>query len=215
MEEVACPKCHSAYLKRTQLPNCSLLHWVLNPGLAVNELILGQRIPKLTFECRSCQLPYAERNFIPCPSCNTLHDSRVWTGRNGIGNWLGLICPTCSARIPCLWNLTSLLILLLLSPVWYLPYRLYFKDRRVSPPTGAIPDSAMITPKTSVRMGFFFGAMMWVAVSLVPTLVRYARVGTFDFYALLFGAGVCLLAGATFGILMHFTLNRKGGKRGG
>ena len=29
-----------------KLPHPMLIHWVLNPGLAFNELILGQRVPK-------------------------------------------------------------------------------------------------------------------------------------------------------------------------
>jgi hypothetical protein len=28
--------------------NPLMLHWIINPGLAINELILGQRIPKIT-----------------------------------------------------------------------------------------------------------------------------------------------------------------------
>ncbi|RZS94996.1 hypothetical protein BC751_0509 [Cecembia calidifontis] len=28
--------------------NPLMLHWILNPGLANNELIMGQRIPKVT-----------------------------------------------------------------------------------------------------------------------------------------------------------------------
>ncbi len=31
-----------------KLPHPMLLHWIINPGLAFNELILGQRIPKIT-----------------------------------------------------------------------------------------------------------------------------------------------------------------------
>ena len=28
--------------------NWMVLHWILNPGLAINELILGQRVPKIS-----------------------------------------------------------------------------------------------------------------------------------------------------------------------
>ena len=30
--------------------NWMMLHWILNPGLAINELILGQRVPKVSLE---------------------------------------------------------------------------------------------------------------------------------------------------------------------
>ena len=194
-----------------QLPNWMLLHWILNPGLVVNELILGQRIPKLTFVCKSCQLPYAERNLVPCPSCNTLHDSRAWLGRNGFGNWLGLICPSCSARIPCLWNLTSIAVLLVLFPVWYLPYRLYFKNRHVSPPSRIALEATKFTSKSSMRMGVTYGVIMWVALSVVPTIIRYSRTGILDEHALITGAGIWLIAGSVFGVAMHLFLKRKGG----
>ena len=30
--------------------NWMMLQWILNPGLAVNELVLGQRIPEISLE---------------------------------------------------------------------------------------------------------------------------------------------------------------------
>lgn len=130
-ETYRCPKCQSTQVKHWQFPDWMLVHWVLNPGLAFNELVLGQKVPKLTLVCQACQLPRAERVYIPCPGCNAIHDARIWDKKNAFGNWLGLVCPTCSQRIPSLWNLTSLLVLLLSAPIWYLPYRFYFRDRPV------------------------------------------------------------------------------------
>lgn len=34
-----------------------MLHWILNPGLAINELILGQRVPKVSLEDKSVDKP--------------------------------------------------------------------------------------------------------------------------------------------------------------
>jgi len=134
MPDYQCPKCQGHDLKRLEWPNWMIVHWVLNPGLAFNEVVLGQRLPKLMLTCQSCPGTLLERQFVPCPHCGIVHDSRSWSGLHGFGNWLGIVCPECKKRIPCLWNLTSLVVLTLLSPLWYLPYRYYFRNRPAAPP---------------------------------------------------------------------------------
>ena len=105
--------------------NPILIHWQINPGLAVNELLLGQRIPRQTFVCRHCgDWSKPEFQFYECPGCQRKHSSKIWIGRNAFGNWHGLVCPDCEAKIPCLMNVFSLLIWVVLSPI-LLP--LYFK----------------------------------------------------------------------------------------
>src|SRR5712671_261154 len=155
--EHKCPRCQSTEMKRWELPNWMLLHWVLNPGLAFNELVLGQRIPKVILICQSCQLPLMERQYIPCPKCGSIHDGRLWAGKSGFGNWLGIVCPTCSTRIPCLRNALSFLLLCVSAPVWYLPYRLYFRDRTVSGPAHPPTVSPTIPNKIAWwKMGLSF-----------------------------------------------------------
>ncbi|MCP4403560.1 MAG: hypothetical protein GY801_40425, partial [bacterium] len=63
-----------------------------------------------------------------CPHCKHEVSDLFWSGKNAFGHWLGLICPFCGEVIPCLWNITSCLVLTLLFPVWLVPYVL-FKDR--------------------------------------------------------------------------------------
>ncbi len=46
-----------------------ILHWIINPGLVINELILGQTIPKVMLIEREGNKPFFERSFIPCPHC--------------------------------------------------------------------------------------------------------------------------------------------------
>lgn len=98
----------------------TMLHWILNPGLAFNELVLGQRVPKVTLEDRTSDKPRYERTYVPCPHCKTLHDGRTWSLQTGTAfkNWFGLYCPTCSHIIPCLTNATSFLVLALTFPLW-------------------------------------------------------------------------------------------------
>lgn len=96
------------------------LHWILNPGIAINELFFGLRVPKISLEDRSVDKPRMERSLIPCPHCETLHDGRTWSTENGTGfkNWFGLYCNNCNNIIPCLINIWSLLILALTFPIW-------------------------------------------------------------------------------------------------
>ena len=100
------------------LPNLMLLHWVINPGLAFNELVLGQRVPKVTLIDKTMDAPLMERQFVPCPECGALNDGRMWSKSNSFGHWFGYVCPECNGRIPCLWNFTSLIILGITFPLW-------------------------------------------------------------------------------------------------
>ena len=99
--------------------NWMMLHWILNPGLAVNELILGQRVPKISLEDKTIDKPKIERTLVPCPHCETLHDGRTWSTQNGTAfkNWFGLYCGNCGNTIPCLTNGFSFLILGLTFPI--------------------------------------------------------------------------------------------------
>ena len=106
--------------------NPLILHWIINPGLAFNELILGQRVPKITVIEKGGIKPLADRSYVPCPHCETLHSSLKWTPQNNTAfkNWFGLYCDNCGKIIPCVRNLTSFILLVLTFPIWY-----WFKDK--------------------------------------------------------------------------------------
>ncbi len=42
-----------------------VLHWIINPGLVINELILGQTIPKIMLIEREGNKPFYQRSLIP------------------------------------------------------------------------------------------------------------------------------------------------------
>lgn len=212
--DYTCPRCTSARLKRISLPHPLLLHWVINPGLAFNELVLGQRVPKLSLECQECNLPLIERSLVPCPHCGVVHDARIWSGKNGFGNWLGPVCPSCTRRIPALWGVTSLAVLALTSPIWYLPYRYYFRDRVVQGPGTAIPTDRTASVRNSVKMGLSFGSIMFVALSLAPNMLHYQRTGIWDTHRLLVELLIMVLGGVFFGSSMHWYLNRRARQTG-
>ena len=103
-----------------QLPSPLLLFWAINPVIAMNELLLGQRLPQVTLIEKHNQQPLLERQFAPCPHCNVLNPARLWSSGNTFGHWFGYVCPECSGAIPCLWSLTSLLLLAVSAPIWLL-----------------------------------------------------------------------------------------------
>ena len=78
-----------------KLPHPDVLFWVLFPVFIFNELILGQRRPKVTLIDNNSDQPLLERCYFPCPHCETLNDIRIWANRNALGHWFGLVCPNC------------------------------------------------------------------------------------------------------------------------
>ncbi|QEH34910.1 hypothetical protein OJF2_34550 [Aquisphaera giovannonii] len=110
-DSFVCPCCFGTSHAIWKLPNPLILHWVINPGLAFNELILGQRLPRLLFICKSCPMPLARRSYVFCPSCGLYSESMIWSGWNSFGHWLGIVCPDCGRRIPSLSNALSWVIL--------------------------------------------------------------------------------------------------------
>ena len=110
------------------LPHPLVLHWVLNPVIMFNELIFGQRLPKVTLIDKKSDKSSMEGCYIPCPHCETLNDSRLWAKGNAFNHWFGFVCPSCHEIIPCLWNIFSLAILAITFPLWYFPAR-FFRRR--------------------------------------------------------------------------------------
>jgi hypothetical protein len=100
-----CPKCGGRHYKVWKLTHPIVFHYVLNPGIAINEILLGQCLPKVTLLCQTCQLPLYARSYVPCPHCRAMHDARLWSKQKAFGNWRGFICLSCGKAIPRLWNL--------------------------------------------------------------------------------------------------------------
>jgi hypothetical protein len=97
-----------------------MLHWLINPGVALNELFLGQRVPKVLLIKEDPTKTLPEKSFVPCPHCGTIHPSLEWSSQNktAFGNWFGLYCNECGKIIPCLRNFTSFIIIAIASPIW-------------------------------------------------------------------------------------------------
>jgi len=103
-----------------------VLHWLINPGVAVLELFHGIRVPKVMLIERNSNKALIDRTFIPCPHCNTLHSSAKWYPQNAefTSWWGGMYCDNCGKTIPYLTNLTTYILLGITFPLWY-----FFKDK--------------------------------------------------------------------------------------
>lgn len=205
-----CPKCGGNSFKRWGLTHPVILHWVLNPGVAFNEIVLGQRVPKVQLVCTACEDTWLDRSYIPCPSCHAMHP--VSRGSRDFGNWRGIACPTCGASIPCLWNVLSLAILAASSPIWTLPYFLYFRRKPLRPMyelTDAVPPTDVVVPmKFWIWFGVACGALIWVTGVFAPALWSL-RKGAFPWGQVLFGIPVCGAGGLAFAFLAWFLMGRR------
>ena len=229
--EFECPRCKGHVHKRWALNSTDLgirfmyWHMILNPGLAFNELLLGQRQPCQLFECQSCKLPLVDRSYVHCPSCDTFHNGRIWSHRNAFGNWLGLVCPSCGADIPCLWNLTSRLVLAVTAPIWWIPVKRYrFKLGQGQRLRIAQSQSSYINPADGapkkinyVQLGLLWAGMMFAYLVLVaPVIMLLGKGISWSSYVALaihsigYALQACLLGGLGFALAMKLILQRMG-----
>ena len=196
------------------LPHPLILHGILNPGLIVNELILGQRLPKVMLIDKESDKPWMERTYIPCPHCETLNDHRLWAKWNAFGHWFGIVCPSCHEIIPCLWNIFSLAILAITFPLWYFPAR-FFRPRWLEKEKKRL---ANVLERPLIQTGdinwllrgvFGWGVLTWVLFEVVWTVLNGRE---WDLMRMIGNLPIWLVAGFVWGLLMHFFMNRKGRK---
>ncbi|WP_394907946.1 hypothetical protein [uncultured Mesonia sp.] len=191
----------------------SMLHWCINPGLVINELILGQRIPKVSLVDKTQDKPLVERSYVPCPHCHSLHDSRTWAAPNAtlFKNWFGLYCPNCQQIIPCLMNVFTFLILAISFPLWGgFKKRLKTKWLAQQPARYENLNLEQVSQKFKtqnwVKTGLTWGAFMFVFMSV---LYPYFTGGKITAVSLGLGVVIWTLGGLLFGYFMKAYLNKK------
>ena len=194
------------------LPHPLSLLWVLFPAFMFNELILGQRVPKVTLIDKKSDKPPEERCYIPCPHCETLNDLRLWgTKGNAFGHWFGLVCPSCHQIIPCLWNIFSLAILTVTFPLWYFPVR-FFRHRWIEKEKERLAKvlERPLIQATSIHLFwigvFVCGISMWV-MWVILEVVWNGR--EWDLKMMLESLPICLLAGFGMGCFMRWLEKEK------
>jgi predicted RNA-binding Zn-ribbon protein involved in translation (DUF1610 family) len=217
--EFECPECKGHLYERWAVdsPNpiirFSYWHMLLNPGIAFNELILGQRLPAVSYVCKSCQTGMLDRSYIHCPCCDTFHPGRLWSYGNAFGNWLGLNCPTCGSEIPSLLGVTSRVLTYpcqVLLAEGLKPVRSKYgrwNHNRAKAALTAMKEgrSRANKPVNYVLMGVLFGGFMGVFSGI------YCSIGSSVFnvtQAIL----TALCAGTFFGVSMRLFGERKGNK---
>ena len=195
-------------------PHLLVLHWILNPGLIFNELILGQRIPKVVLIDKESDKPLLERTYIPCPHCETLNDSRLWGKGNSLGHWFGFVCPNCHQIIPCLWNIFSFAILAITFPLWYLPVR-FFRHRWIEKEKerlANVQERPLIQAKTVdwlFRGIVYFGGSMWLILEVLPQIWKVSHGSEWDLAKMFAMLPIWLIAGFVWGLIIRSWMNRK------
>ncbi len=189
-----------------------ILHWKLNPGLFINELILGQRLPKLSLVDKTPSKPLIERSYVPCPHCNTLHDARTWSTQNktAFKNWFGLYCSSCGKIIPCLRNFMSIIILIITYPIWF-SFRKQWKEKWLEKQPIRFKDidlKNLPNPYDGwgwIRIGLSWGLAMFVIMSL---LYPYFIENDFRWLKVFIGIPVWTLGGLAFGYMMKILMGK-------
>lgn len=191
--------------------NWMMLFWILNPGSAINELIFGQRVPRISLEDKTSDKPRFERTLVPCPHCNTLNDGRTWSTQNGTAfkNWFGLYCPACGHIIPCLTNGLSFLLLAVTFPIWGW-FRKGLKARWLAQQPRRYEDidvesiSNPFDQKGWMIEGLGWGALMFLIMSIA---FPYFDGESIAWKTLLLGLIICTIGGLGFGYSMRLFMN--------
>lgn len=191
-----------------------VLHWIINPGLVINDLILGQTLPKIILIEKFGNKPFFERSIIPCPHCNTLHPGIKYSRQNNtiLKNWFGYYCNNCNKIIPVHRNLTSLIILVVTYPIWIWfkkPLKIKwlekqperFQDLRLQ------VDNSKNTTRNWLKLGLIFGILMYLWMTFLMPFLFDSQI-TKEF--ILASIPVWLVTGLIFGLSMKLWMNKKG-----
>jgi hypothetical protein len=193
--------------------NWIMIHWMINPGLVINELILGQRIPKISLEDKESNKPRIERTFVPCPHCEKVHDGRTWSTQNktGFKNWFGLYCNNCGNIIPCLINIFSLTILAITFPIWGW-FKNSMKNKWLKKQPSRFENikiNELPNPYEGngwLKQGLSFGFFMYVFMIIFFPLISKEQI---TLKSLLIGIPIWLIGGLGFGYIMKLMMTKK------
>jgi len=192
------------------------LHWIINPGVLVSEL-LGRRIPKTYIVDETSDKPRVERSFVPCPHCGEKHRDVTWSKKNGTAykNWFGLYCPNCGNTIPCQMNLTFFLILAVTFPIWGW-FRKTLKAKWLAKQPSRYEDLDLnytvkfLKDYNWIKSGLQWGAFMFVFMTF---LFPYIDGGPITWEKILIDIPIWTIGGLCFGYWMKWFLSRKGKKQ--
>ena len=219
-----CPKCKGSIYELIGVESNSkwhkfaCFHYVLNPGVAVNELVLGQRLPMRTLVCKACDLPLHERSYVPCTECGTLHGFEVQRHYFAFGNYFGLFCPSCNKEIPCTRNLTARVITGITTPLLSIPIKaskekwLENRKRKLLALNNDLtikqPEPKLSYMKMGIQYGFFM--FLFCMIMLVSSFLFYGTPITSFISLTVSSFIICALGGLAFGYSMRWFMEKKG-----
>ena len=186
-----------------------MMHWILNPALAFNELVLGQRIPCLTLIDTQSEAPLADRTYIPCPHCQAMNPASLYA-KTGLGNYAGVVCAECGEEIPTLKNALTWVMTFLTWPIWApIKYR-FGPALRARQQARLLQGADHSAPATGTRplgliLGVVFGVLMGAFFIVKGLLDGGALSGI-----LLSGALGGAIGGVVFGVSMKLFLTVAG-----
>lgn len=193
-----------------------ILHWIINPGLMINELFFGLNIPKVTLIERAGEKTFYQRSFIPCPHCGEMHSGLKYSGRNKtvLWNWFGFYCDNCGGIIPVKRNLTSLIVLAVTFPVWGW-FRKSLKQRWLEKQPERYKNLNMEVveiPKKKwtnswLKSGLFFALFMFVSMQVIFPFIEGKEITQ---RSILIGMPVWLICGLCYGLTMNWWMSKKG-----
>ena len=194
-----------------------VLFWRVCPPVIITELIIGYRQPKVLLVDKMSDKAWMERCYIPCPHCETLNDARLWAKWNAIGNWFGLVCPSCHQVIPCLWNIFSLAFLAITYPLWYFPakalrQRWLIKEKERLEKTQHPPLIQAASINWFLRGIIGWGGSMYMIFDFFPQLWDVLHGEAWDLTMTLFMLLLYAITGFGWGLSMHWWMNRKGNR---
>lgn len=193
------------------------LHWIINPGLAIYELIFGQRIPKTSLEDQTDGSPRPERSYIPCPHCGKKHKGITWSKKNGTAfrNWFGLYCPNCGNVIPCIMNILTFLILAITFPIWGW-FRKSIKSKWLEKQSSRYENLNLeyshkcLSNYVWIKTGLTWGGIMFIFMTfLFPLMVNES----ITWESILIAVPIWTVAGLGWGYFMKWYLSKTGKKQ--
>ncbi len=191
------------------------IHLMINPGVAVLELLLGMRSPILTIVDKTMKTDLMQRSFIPCPHCKTIHDARLWSveHKTVYKNWFGLYCIACGKIIPCIMNVFTFLILVLTFPFWFL-FKQSLKNRWLAVQKQRFENIEVeqvenpFGKKSWVYQGLSWGLFMFFFMMIFYRL--FVDEFQFSVSYVLSNIIIWSLGGLIYGYIMHLFMARKG-----
>lgn len=193
-----------------------ILHWIINPGLIINELILGQTIPKVMLIEREGNKPFYQRSLIPCPHCGEQHSGLKYSAQNktAIKNWFGFYCDNCTGIIPVQRNLTSIILLSITFLVWGW-FRKSIKqkwldkqpERYKNLNLDIIEIEKKNTTKNWLKSGLYFGVFMFLSMVIIYPLIQGKEITLEN---IMIGIPLWVVGGLIWGLTMKWWMNKKG-----